>query len=61
MTESELSERIRDLQSFESFLLDISACFINLPVTDIDKAIEDAQRHICTRVGIAGWMHIPTT
>lgn len=38
--------------SFEELLLDISACFISLPVESIDGAIEDAQRRICETLNI---------
>lgn len=39
----ELEERLR----FESFLTDISAHYINLPVDQIDAGIENDQRRIC--------------
>ena len=39
----ELEERLR----FETLLAEISARFVNLPVDQIDGAIEDAQRRIC--------------
>lgn len=39
----ELEERLR----FETLLADISARFINLPASQIDSAIENAQRQVC--------------
>jgi PAS domain S-box-containing protein len=44
----ELEERLR----FEKLLVEISACFVNLPTHQIDDEIEDAQRRICECLGI---------
>jgi len=44
----ELEERLR----FETLLTDISAHFINLPADEIDGVIEDAQRRICSLLGL---------
>lgn len=52
LIEKELCEELKGYQSFEDLILNISARFINLPVTAIDHSIEDAQRHICVSLGI---------
>ena len=40
---TELEERLR----FERLLAELSAHFVNLPASQIDSNIEDAQRHLC--------------
>jgi PAS domain S-box-containing protein len=45
---SELEERLR----FETLLADLSAKFINLPATDVNRQIQDAQRRICECLGL---------
>ena len=37
---------------FETFLLELSSRFINLPADQVDKAIEEAQRRICERLDL---------
>jgi PAS domain S-box-containing protein len=45
---SELEERLR----FETLLADISARFVNVPASQVDQEIEDAQRAICECLGV---------
>ena len=45
---AELEERLR----FETFLVDLSAQFINLPADQVDRMIVDAQRRICELLGL---------
>jgi len=54
----ELQERLR----FESLVADISARFVNLPSEQIDDEILDAQRRICTCLGLdmsTLWQRLP--
>jgi PAS domain S-box-containing protein len=44
----ETEERLR----FESLLADLSSAFINLPVDEVDRQIEDAQHRICECLGL---------
>jgi formate hydrogenlyase transcriptional activator len=40
---AELEERLR----FERLIADLSSKFINLPAGEVDREIQDAQRHVC--------------
>ena len=44
----ELEERLQ----FETLIADLSSRFINLPVADVDREIEDALRRVCELLGI---------
>ena len=44
----ELEERLR----FDTLLAEISSRFVNVPATEVDREIEDAQRHICESLDI---------
>jgi formate hydrogenlyase transcriptional activator len=37
---------------FEALIADLSSKFVNLPASDVDREIEDAQRRICEHLGI---------
>jgi hypothetical protein len=39
----ELEERLR----FETLIADLSSKFVNLPVGEVDREIENALRHVC--------------
>jgi len=45
------NELLENLQ-FESLLAEISAHFVNLPPTEVDSRIEDAQRRVCECLGL---------
>jgi len=45
---TELEERL----GFETLLAEISSRFVNVPATEVDREIEDAQRRICESLGI---------
>jgi hypothetical protein len=45
--ENEFQHKFEERLRIETLLLKISTRFINLPVDQIDRAIEDAQRRIC--------------
>jgi PAS domain S-box-containing protein len=45
---ADLEARLR----FETLLADLSSRFINLPVSDVDREIEDAQRRVCESLGL---------
>ena len=45
---TELQERLR----FEALIADLSARFVNVPATELDREIEDAQRSICESLRI---------
>jgi hypothetical protein len=45
---TELEERLR----FETLLAEISSRFVNVPATEVDREIKDAQRHICESLDI---------
>ena len=46
--EKQLEERLQ----FETLLTDLSAGFINSPVDQVDRGIEDAQRRVCECLGL---------
>jgi formate hydrogenlyase transcriptional activator len=50
IVEGSLSDLLQRL-SFETVLSNISSKFINLPIEEIDKYIEDAQRQVCECLG----------
>lgn len=55
---AELEERLQ----FEALLSEISACFVNLSIGEVDAAIEDAQRLICERLDLdrsSLWQFLP--
>jgi hypothetical protein len=43
--------RLRRLE-FEALLADLSSRFVNLPPHQVDRAIEDALRHVCEHLGL---------
>ncbi|MCX6830538.1 MAG: GAF domain-containing protein [candidate division Zixibacteria bacterium] len=45
---TELEQRLR----FETLLAEISSRFVNVPATEVDREIEDAQRRICESLDI---------
>ena len=45
---ADLAERLR----FETLIADLSSKFINLPATEVDREIMDAQRQICALLGL---------
>jgi formate hydrogenlyase transcriptional activator len=51
LTRSELQMELNRRLCFEELLADISAIFINLPIEQIDSAIEHIQRRICETLG----------
>ena len=42
----------RERLEFETLIADLSSRFVNLPVSDVDREIEDAQRRVCEVLGI---------
>jgi hypothetical protein len=44
----ELEERLR----FETLIADLSSTFVNLPASEVDREIEDAQRRVCECLSI---------
>ena len=51
LSQSDLHIELKQRLRFEELLADISTKFINLPVEQIDSAIEDTQRKICECLG----------
>jgi formate hydrogenlyase transcriptional activator len=47
-THNGLEERLR----FETLLAEISSRFVNVPASEVDREIEDAQRRICESLDI---------
>jgi two-component system sensor kinase FixL len=53
VTEARLARQVLNEQlKFDAFLSNLSARFINLPVDQLDAAIEDAQRNICESLNL---------
>ncbi len=50
--EAELRHVLEERLRFEALLVEISACFVNLPTDQINGEIEDAQRRICECLGL---------
>jgi hypothetical protein len=51
-TETDLLSEMREQLTFETLLVEISTCFVNLPADKIDGEIEDAHRRICECIGL---------
>jgi hypothetical protein len=50
--EGSAREPVTDARAFEAMLIDISSRFVNLPGSEIDREIEEAQRRICECLGL---------
>ena len=42
----------RERLEFETLIADLSSRFVNLPVSEVDREIEDAQRRVCEVLGV---------
>jgi PAS domain S-box-containing protein len=50
--EGSVRELVTDARAFEAMLFDISSKFVNLPGSEVDREIEEAQRRICECLGL---------
>jgi formate hydrogenlyase transcriptional activator len=46
------AEQLQQLLEFETLISDLSSRFINLPLAEMDREIEDAQRRVCECLGL---------
>jgi formate hydrogenlyase transcriptional activator len=46
------TEQLRSRLAFETLISDLSSRFVNLPPSDVDRAIEDALRRVCETLGL---------